>query len=99
MRRFSNSNEQTLKEVIGQLLKAYRIDGKLAEQKVIANWEQVVGPMIGKYTKSIRIHHKVLFVELTSSVVRNELEYAKEKLVKSLNDSVGTKAINRIVLK
>ncbi|MEA3505060.1 MAG: DUF721 domain-containing protein [Bacteroidota bacterium] len=99
MRKFRDSNEQSLKEVIEYLLKAYRIDGRVNEQRLISNWENVVGPMIGKYTTSLRIHHKVLFVELTSSVVRNELNYAKEKLVKSLNDTVGARVINRIVLK
>lgn len=96
---FKDSNEQTLKEVIEQLLKTYRIEGKVYEHRLIAKYPEVVGGMIARYTKSLRIRNRILFLEITSPVVRNELSFAREKLTKSLNEVAGKNIIDKIVIK
>lgn len=96
---FKESNEQTLKEVIEQMLKAYRLDNKLYEQRLITKYPEVVGPMISRYTDSIRIRNRILFLELSSPVVRNELSYARTTLLRSLNKEAGKEVIDKIVIK
>lgn len=95
----SKHNEHTLKEAIEQLLKAYRLDSKLAERKLIASWEQVMGAMIAKHTTDLYIKHKQLFVTLDSAALRNELSLAKTKIVKLLNDEAGSEVITEVILK
>ena len=95
----NRKNEHSLKEVIDQMLKAYRLDDKLAERKLIASWESVMGVMIAKHTKDLYIKHKQLFVTLDSAALRNELLLAKTKIVKMLNDEVGSEVINDVILK
>jgi predicted nucleic acid-binding Zn ribbon protein len=95
----SKHNEHSLKEVIDQLLKAYKLDDKLAERRLIASWESVMGTMIAKHTTDLYIKHKQLFVSLDSAALRNELSLAKTKIVKMLNDEVGTEVINEVILK
>lgn len=96
---FRESNEQTLKEVIEQLLKTYRIEGKVHEQMLISKYPEVVGPMIARYTENLRIRNRTLFLTINSAVVKNELSYAREKLTKSLNDAAGKDVIDKIVIK
>jgi len=91
------SNEQTLKEVIDQLLSAYRLDGKLHEVRLINSWETLMGISVAKNTTRIYIQKKTLFVELNSAALRNELSYAKSKLVDLLNKEAGHDVINEIV--
>ena len=93
------TNNQSLKEVIEQMLNTYRLKGKLNEVEIINSWEGIVGKMIAKHTSEIYVRNKKLFVHLDSSVVREELSYAREKLLKSLNDVVGEDVITEIVLK
>ncbi|HRG51851.1 MAG TPA: DUF721 domain-containing protein [Bacteroidia bacterium] len=95
----SKHNEHTLKEAIEQLLKAYRLDSKLAERKLIASWEHVMGIMIAKHTTDLYIKHKQLFVTLDSAALRNELSLAKTKIVKLLNDEAGSEVITEVILK
>jgi predicted nucleic acid-binding Zn ribbon protein len=95
----SKHNEHTLKEVIGQLLKAYKLDEKLAERRLISSWESVMGPMIAKHTRDLYIKHQQLFVTLDSAALRNELSMAKEKIVKMLNEEAGSEVILEVVLK
>ncbi len=80
-------------------MKAYKLDDKLAERRLIASWESVMGAMIAKHTIDLYIKHKQLFVSLDSAALRNELSLAKTKIVKMLNDEVGLEVINDVILK
>jgi hypothetical protein len=91
------SNEQTLKEVISELLSAYKLEGKLKEVRLINSWETVLGNPVAKYTSRIYIQKQTLFVELTSAALKQELSYAKSKLIDLLNKESGHLVINDIV--
>ena len=95
----SRHNEHSLKEVIEQMLKAYKLDDRLAERRLMSSWEGVMGPMIAKHTKDLYIKHKQLFVTLDSAALRNELSLAKSKIVKMLNDEAGSEVITEVILK
>ncbi len=95
----SKHNEHSLKEVIDQLLKAYKLDTKLAERRLVASWESVMGTMIAKHTKDLYIKHQQLFVTLDSSALRNELHLAKSKIVQMLNEEAGSQVIMEVILK
>ncbi len=95
----SKHNEHTLKEAIEHLLKAYKLDDRLAEKKLVGSWEKVMGVMISKHTTDLYIKHKQLFVTLDSSALRNELALAKSKIVKMLNEEVGSEVITEVILK
>jgi hypothetical protein len=91
------SNEQTLKEVLNKLLAAYRLDTKLYEVRLINSWESLMGISVAKQTTKIYISKRVLYVEISSAALRNELSYAKTKLVGLLNKEAGHEVINEIV--
>jgi len=93
------SNEQSLKEVINELLKAYKLDNRIYETQVIGAWETVVGKVIAKHTMKMYVNKKILFVTLDSAALREELSYAKQKLIKSLNKKVGVEVITDIVFR
>ncbi|MCC6837026.1 MAG: DUF721 domain-containing protein [Bacteroidia bacterium] len=95
----SKHNEHSIKEVIEQMLKAYRLDDRMAEKRLISAWDNVMGAMIAKHTKEIYINNKQLYVTLDSSALRNELSMARSKIIKMLNEAVGSDVINEIILK
>lgn len=96
---FKQSNEQSLSEVIEQLMESYRIKNRFYEQKLIAKYPEIVGPMISRYTERLQIKNRVLFLKIASPLVRNELSYARSSLAESLNKAVGKDVIDKIVLK
>lgn len=95
----NNKDEITLKSAINRLLKAYGLEEKMNETKIIIAWEKVMGKVIANYTNNIKIKDKKLIIELKSSALREELSYAKEKIIDTLNKEVGKKVINGIILK
>lgn len=93
------SNEQTLKQVIEELISTYRLDGKLSETRLLNSWEQTVGKLVAKHTKRLYIKNKILFVELDSAAIREELSYARQKLIQRLNQVAGKQVIEDVVLR
>ncbi|MCK5170332.1 MAG: DUF721 domain-containing protein [Bacteroidales bacterium] len=92
-------NTQKIDEVVKEYLKAFKIDDKLKEVKVIKSWEEVVGKTIARSTNNIYIKNRKLFVKLNSSVIRNELFMLRDGLKKALNDKAGEEIIDEIILK
>ena len=75
----AKNNEQSLKEVIHELLSAYRLDVKLHEVRLINSWESLMGISVAKHTTKIYIIKKALFVELNSAALRHELSYSSRQ--------------------
>lgn len=93
------SNVENINGLVSQLLKDLGIDHKLKEVRLINSWNELLGNNIARATSKLFIKNRVLFVYLTSAVVRNELMMLKSGIIKSLNDKVGEKIIDDIVFK
>ncbi|MBX7095019.1 MAG: DUF721 domain-containing protein [Flavobacteriales bacterium] len=94
-----NSNQTTLKEAIDRLLQAYKLKGKMQELDIVSSWEQIMGRTIAKRTKDLYIKDKVLVVKLDSSVLREELQMGKSKIIELINQHAGEEVVNEIILK
>jgi predicted nucleic acid-binding Zn ribbon protein len=81
-----DSHGMPLKGMIERFLKAYGLTEKMEEMNIINNWEEIVGKAIANRTKSVRIHEKVLYIDLTSSVMRDELQAAKSVILQKVNE-------------
>lgn len=91
-----SGNDQSLREVIEELIAAYRIGDKLNQTRVISLWDQVVGRVIARETTHLYIKNNILYVNLNSPALRQELGYARTKLVKMLNKAAGSEVISDI---
>ncbi len=87
---------QNLSDVIKELVKLQKLDVKINEKNLLNSWESVVGIAINKYCESKYIKNKVLYVKLSSSVLRNELMMSRQKLVENLNNYIGLEVIKDI---
>jgi len=70
---------------------------KLAEVRLMESWEKTLGHTIARYTGSLFIKNKCLYVKLTSSVVKSELMMCRERLIQNLNNEAGRTVINNII--
>jgi predicted nucleic acid-binding Zn ribbon protein len=89
----------TIAEAVTDYIKEMNLGEKLSEAGVINSWEETVGKAINSRTTKIYIRDHVLYVHLSSSVVRNELFMLREVLREKLNQKAGTEAIKEIVLR
>lgn len=89
-------NTQTLREVLKNYMVENHLDNKLAEIDLIGSWEKALGKTVARYTKNIYIRNRVLFVETSSAMVRNELMMIREEIRKRLNKEAGREVIDKI---
>ena len=92
------TNDQSLGDAIREFLQAYRLEDKLNETRLMASWEKVLGKLVANHTTELYIKNRILFVKLDSAALRNELSYAREKIVKALNAAVKADVIEELVL-
>ena len=62
-------------------------------------WNSEMGPPIAKYTTAIKLERNTLYVELSSSVLREELSYGKDEIIRLLNEKMGKELVKKLVLK
>lgn len=91
-------NEYTLKEALNEMLKTYRLDTRLNETQIVNAWETVMGPVIGKYTKEVRMRDGVLYVTMTSAAVKQELLYRRTEIAQQLNAACGSDIVKEVVI-
>jgi len=92
-------NTELLSDVIKQVLRQQHLDKPLYEKRLIDAWPQVLGNNIVQYTSNLRISNRVLYVSLTSSVLRHDLFLSREQIKNSLNKQVGAEVIIDIIFK
>ena len=80
------------------MLQEYNLTEKLSEVNLNKAWADIVGPSIARHTKEIQLRNQVLTIKLDSSVLREELSYGKEKLIKLMNDYTGKPIVKEIIL-
>ena len=90
---------QSLAEVIHDYIKEMNFGQKLKEVDITQSWEEIVGKAISSRTSHVYIKDNVLYVNLKSSIVRNELMMIKEALRAKINERSGEEVIKDIVLR
>lgn len=91
-------NEIYVGDAIREMIDFYHLEGKLQEARIIGAWEGVVGTIIARHTTNLYIKRRKLHVVLDSSVIRNELSFARSKILKLLNKEAGSLVIDEVVL-
>ena len=93
-----NDAEQ-IGEMIRKFFRQNALEAPLNENRLIQAWKDVGGPAITKYTSNLYIKNQILYVHLTSSVLRQELMMGRDLLVKNLNKQVGAQVIVNIIFR
>ena len=75
------------------------MSGGINEVNVQHAWQNIMGPAIGNYTTSILFKNDTLYIQLSSSVLREELSYGVEKIIKNLNEELGGELIKKLILR
>lgn len=93
------SHTQKIDAVIKEFLNEIKIDRKLKEVHLVAEWESLMGKMVASRTHHIYIRNRTLFVHVTSPVLKNELLMMRQSIIERINEIAGEKLIDSIVLK
>ena len=88
---------------IGDVLKQFISQNKLELGMDIVNvrdaWKNVMGSGVNNYTTEIQLKGSTLYIALSSAVLREELSYGKEKIIKMINEEIRKELVKSLILR
>ena len=81
-----NSKPLSIKDLTSQLFEKNKIPKNVLEAKIQNTWEELMGNNVTKRTKNIFIKDSKLFIKISSSPLKNELNNSKKIILKNINN-------------
>lgn len=94
-----NNNILNIHEALKDFVETNKLEKGLDKVNVREAWTDLMGNGVNNYTTAIELKNDTLFVQLSSSVLREELSYGKEKIITMLNEALGKTLIKKLVLR
>ena len=94
-----NNEHISISDALKEFVEKNKMQTGLDKVNVRDVWNSQMGPAIEKYTTSIKLDRETLYVQLSSSVLREELSYGREKIIRMLNEELGRELIQKLVLR
>ena len=93
------NDAQQIGDMIRRFFRQNGLESPLNEYRLVHAWNDVVGPVISRYTTNLYFKNQILYVHLSSSVLREELMMGRDMLVRNLNQQVGAQVIVNIIFR
>ena len=91
------SQAMPMKDAIEAFLKTFKLKSKFNETYLEAFWEQMMGKTIASRTSKLYVRNRVLFLQIDSAPLRQELLLAKTKVIENINRDMGETVIDDVV--
>ena len=93
------SNISSLGDAIKEFIHENKLEEKIFEVRVVEDWKKIMGHNVAIYTQNINLKNGKLTVYLKSSVLRNELQMSKQKVIILINSHFGQSVVKDIIFK
>ena len=89
----------SLESILKKILNKPKLKKKFEETEVLNQIEEILGDNLKCYISNKYIKSGILYIHLSSSVLRNELIFQKEYIIDRINKNLDKKIVKDIVLK
>lgn len=89
----------SISDALKEFVEINRLQSGLDQINISDAWVSVMGNGVNSYTNGLKLERNTLYVKLSSSVLREELSYGKEKIINMLNEAMGKDLVKKIILK
>jgi predicted nucleic acid-binding Zn ribbon protein len=88
----------SIQDLMQSFIKENNLSKGMHKIKVEETWSKMMGPGVETHTTSVKLQNKTLIIQLNSSVLREELSYGKDKIIKMMNEELGDEVISKLML-
>ena len=89
----------SISDALKEFVETNNLEKGLNKINVADAWAKLMGNGVNNYTSSVNLERDTLYVQLSSSVLREELSYGKQKIIDMLNEELGKVIIKKLVLR
>ncbi len=93
------SNESSIADVLKEFIHVNKLEQGMDKIDVEQAWKKLMGNGVNAYTQDVILKGTTLYVKLTSSTLREELSYGKQKIIAMLNEELGKEVVKELVLR
>ncbi|WP_290696619.1 DUF721 domain-containing protein [Lacinutrix sp.] len=94
-----NNNLLNIQDALKDFVETNKLEKGLDKVNVRDAWSKLMGNGVNNYTTAVDIKNETLYVQLSSSTLREELSYGKDKIITMLNEELGKNLIKKIVIR
>lgn len=94
-----HTEHRSIGEVLKDFVTEHHLEDGLDKIEAREAWTTLMGNGVANYTTNVVLKNDTLYVSLSSAVLREELSYGKDKMIKMLNESLGKELIKHMVLR
>ncbi|WP_298499946.1 DUF721 domain-containing protein [uncultured Algibacter sp.] len=94
-----NNENLSISDALKEFVETNKLEKGLNKVNVADAWANLMGNGVNNYTTAVNLERETLYVQLSSSVLREELSYGKEKIINMLNEELGKEIIKKLVLR
>ncbi len=85
-------------DAIKKFLDQSRLKSGMQALQIEDAWEQIMGKTIARYTDKLQVINDTLFITTQVAPLKHELIFQKEKIIQRVNEALGQRIINKIVV-
>ena len=93
------NNERSISEVLKEIIQSNKLQPGMDQVSVKEAWVSLMGNGVNSYTKNVTLKGSTLYVELTSSVLREELSHGKSKIIAMINEELRRDIVKDVILR
>ena len=93
------NEESPISDVLKQFISQNKLEAGMDIVNVRDAWKNVMGPGVNNYTTEIQLKGATLYVALSSAVLREELSYGKDKIIKMINEELRKDLVTHLILR
>ena len=93
------SNEGSIGDVLKEFIEKNKLQAGMDKINVEDAWKSLMGNGVNSYTKEVVLKGTTLYVSLTSAVLREELIYGIQKIIKMINEELRKEVIKDVILR
>ena len=94
-----NSEHLSISDALKEFVETNKLQTGLDKINVADAWANLMGNGVNNYTTAVKLERDTLYVQLSSSVLREELSYGKEKIISMLNEALGKEIVKKLILR
>ena len=90
------TNTQSMHDALLAFLREEGLETPLLEYRITQAWQEVMGEVIGRYTKQVFVREGKLQVQLNNPSLRQNLMMEHKRIAQKLNEHVGSYVISDV---